>query len=541
MSILQPDQPSALDTNSNEEGSYAGSDPSPSSAGTVVPSYTSAFNVVTGEVLASSAAASSLISEAVQAVRAQNGVHATSSTIPTTLATAAVVGDVVPNDNIPRSHSILSTTTSSISDRPFSSFDDYNDFWNSNSQSDSLTSASMSSYKSGIVPPHNHYSSSPHIAAGVTGSVAGYSNGNLSSTGADGMILSMSRSSLCASPLSIAEEKDESILQSLNGPPVSAEEDMGSDARSMQQSQHPSLQQQNTQNKPILPSLSSTLKGDHYGNNGLRSPDRTNSLPLPAPNMTTSPQASYLPSFRPAYPHAQAHHARLHHHHHYAPAQRLPSHNHQRTSPESHHPTTLPPISSVLHSRQANSTDLLPPPSVNKKNSLTTRNGRGKSTSFPILDTTSFDHHPGSLEPHNRSFNWPSALPSNTTISTSNTSASVMFGDAPRISPLPRRASTRAPMSSTRDEDASVAAEHSHHLQQDHHSHESAKIGIETVASPSAYDEDNSAIIEDDADAEKMESVIDSGNTTMGNSRKPRRRKSTYEDFVELFGNQGTA
>lgn len=505
----QVHHPTALDTASNEEGSYGGSDPSPSSAGTVVPSYTSAFNATTGGEALPSNAASNLISEAVQAVRAQE---------------VALPAGAIPRDTQPRSQSLQSTTTS-ISDRP-SSYDDYHEFWtsasNSQSQSDSLTS--MSSYRSSAVGGHR-YSSSHLSGAALPGAIQG---GGLTTAGADGMILSMSRSSLCASPLSIAEEREEAAYQGTSrGRTAPKDEDIAQSTDSSRQGQHKHL-------KPSLPSLSSSLKEDRYNPASLiqLSPDRTASLPLPTPHMSASPpQPPYLPSSWRQYPHRQIHRSEQ------LGPQASQGHTHSR-SPDSH-PHTLPPIASVLQSHEAtlpapSHPDLFPP----AKKQFLTRNGRGKTTSYPIFEVPREVNNDRSSADSGASFQWPSSAPTAPRTSIADTSS--YDGSSVLPLPLPRRAATRAPLSSTRDDsdDTAMSTSATEEKDQAEHLHQQAEektsqLGKEIVMSPSDYNDEGDGLTES---AISREGAPQAG----GDKKLPPRRKSTYEDFVELFGSHGT-
>lgn len=341
------------------------------------------------------------------------------------------------------------------------------------------------------------------------------------SVAADGMILSMSRSSLCASPLSIAEEKDESMYQHF---PVADVEHISRDAGRGKVQEGLDLQRPAV--KPSLPSLSASLKRDHYGE-ASTSPDRIASLPPPAGSMAGSPPASYIPSFRSAYP------VHPHHHHHAQP---------HRTSPGSHS-HTLPPISSAFSgSRQAT----LPPISGgssevphHNKPLLTTRNGRGKTTSYPLFSgpgTAEYaQHDPSTRNEQSKGFNWPG--PASTTSATRPMETSSFGGP---ILPLPRRASARPPLSSTRD-DSSMPIAKEQRIEEDYQVDEGqSKIASETVImSPSEYDEHSAIIMDNDKEVvEGNKDIIEHSNS---DKRLPRRRKSTYEDFVELFGSQGTA
>lgn len=427
-------------------------------------------------------------------------------------------------DNVPRSRSIQSTTTS-ISDRP-SSYDEYHDFWtsvsNSQSQSDSLTS--MSSYKSSAIGAHRHTSS--HLS-GAAMTAAEYGDSPMTSAAGpnieeDGIILSMSRSSLCASPLSIAEESEEVVYHDRTLPITKDEECLDGNA-SLAHLQHKLP-------KPSLPSLSSSLKGRHRASGGLPgSPDRTASLPLPAHFTSASPlQAPYLPAFRAAYPH------RLDR------SSNPGSQGYALGGSPDGLSRTLPPISSVFQKAQvalprSMQSEMAPP----AKKQLLTRNGRGKTTSYPVPDASRhLAEQTSEYDKGSSSFHWPSSAMT----ASRNTSS---YGGLPTVSPLPNIAGTRAPMSSSRDDSdiamtamASDAKELLPHVpQQDEE--KIASLGSGVDMSPSAYHDekalDNSAMLARNAD-EKVDAA-----QAIGDKRLTQRRKSTYEDFVELFGSQGAA
>lgn len=423
-----------------------------------MPSYTSTFTATAGEpdVIPSS----TVIGEAVQAIRKQEA--------------NAKEATMALRDTVPRSASIMSTVSTSISDSSSAnkrSYDDYHDFWtsvstgtNSQSQSDSLTS--MSSYS-------RHASSSN--MAGPTVSSGYAAAGGLTTPGgsaiADGMILSMSRQSLCASPVSIAEERDEP----------------------MQVAEVAREAQVDVKMKPSLPSLSSTLATGRYPP-GPRSPDRTASLPPPVLNVAGSPPNTYLPSM-----HAQGHYQSHYQPHHMPRYPGYPIHD----SHPNPHAQTLPPISSIYQARQ-NALPQHPSEGFSHRPVPVTRNGRGKSTSFPILAGSDV----GGAERLQdvASANWP-------TSSRPSPGPSGSFGGP--ILPLPRRAGARPPMSSTRDDSSSAFAD------------DVSKEG-HVVKSPSQYNDSAVHDIEmTDADLKGSQAA---------DKRQPQRRKSTYDDFVEVFG-----
>lgn len=111
--------------------------------------------------------------------------------------------------------------------------------------------------------------------------------------------------------------------------------------------------------------------------------------------------------------------------------------------------------------------------------------------------------------------------------------------------PLPQRAATRAPLSSTRDDDStaktkSAAADRERAdplLQEDEGN---GQLGKEIVMSPSDYNVDDNGFAKDVVSGQSAPVEMDIV-PAEGDKKLPPRRRSTYEDFVELFGSQGAA
>lgn len=449
------------------------------------------------------------------------------------------------------------------------SYDDYNDIWtsasnsNSQSQSDSLTS--LSSYSRGAS------SSALNGPAGGAGSGAGAGqsqygqNAAGQAIGADGMILSMSRQSLCASPLSMAmspgDDKDDHIHNPAKRASV--------DPEIYQQQQRSSHNPNPNQRLPSLPSLSSSLGRAAQLLSNSKTIDRTVSMPASAP-YAVSPTHYYaalhsasgagnprtLPPIHAALMGTSAGGGGDHYQHSRTGGMPLSSSNNSYEQEAGLPPpppfTNLPPNANLA-------SGLGKPP-------FTTRNGRGKSTSYPLAghstiyegrvpvemmdragSPTSGSLHHDDIHGGEPQLKWPgpAALGHNPILESAEIGSlrhhhhndekddAISPYDHAGV-PLPHRAATRPPVSSARG-DIDTSPPPANLLTRKSILNDDQS----PLQSPVMSAEPESAIMDEEISPPNDEMRIKSEGISDRSGRP--RRKSTYEDFVELFGSQPSA
>jgi hypothetical protein len=336
----------------------------------------------------------------------------------------------------------------------------------------------------------------------ISGVPAGIVNTEVDPAVADGMILSMSRQSLCASPLSMA-----------HSPKGGEEQEQEQEQERDEIMQQTSEREIYKTRKPSLPSLSSSLGRAHLMSNSDEQ-HRTGSLP-PLTGSGSPPR-------QPLHYQQQRNQQQQHHQSHHTT-----THSHADAQP---YPSMLPPIPSMLLSRRNEPghssssfearAGALPP--LLTKPMLTTRNGRVKSTSYPLSTSATIFEHPPSLIDDAMAM----------TDERKQVTASA-YNDRAAARPLPRRASSRAPLSSTRD-DITTSPPPDAVL---------AKIGGSSavVTSPGQYGDDENDLLQESMSGSSRETQQQYQHQHASDRRTTQRRKSTYEDFMEVFGSNGSA